>query len=94
MDHAACVPVPSAIATYFGSNQPRITAEMTLPWEAFGTSGPPRDRRLRLELAATAFHRSRWMSLSGAAPEKAMQDSTTWKTATLTGWPGITAQGN
>jgi hypothetical protein len=92
MDRAACVHVPSAIATYFGSNQPRITAEMTLPWEAFGTSGPPRDRRLRLQLAATAFHRSRWMSLSGAAPEKAMQDSTSWKTATLTGRPRTSAQ--
>lgn len=92
IDHAACVPVPSAIATYFGSNQPRITAEMTLPWEAFGTSGPPRDRRLRLQLGATAFHRSRWMSLSGAAPATAMQDFTTWRTATLTSRPGTSDQ--
>jgi hypothetical protein len=94
MDRAACVSLPSAIATYFGSDQPRITAQMTLPWAAFGTSGPPRDRRLRLQVAATAFHRSRWMSLSGAAPEKAMQDFATWETATLGSRVGASALAN
>jgi hypothetical protein len=58
---------------------------VTLPWQAFGISGPPADKRLRVQLAATAFYRSHWMSLGGIAPAKAMEDLATWRPATLTG---------
>jgi hypothetical protein len=58
---------------------------VTLPWQAFGISGPPADKRLRVQLAATAFYGSHWMSLGGIAPAKAMEDLATWRPATLTG---------
>jgi hypothetical protein len=77
-DEARCQPVPGAVATYFGSDQPRITVEVSLPWQAVGVVGPPH-RQLRMELSATAWHRSRWMSWSGRAPAVAMQDSTQWR---------------
>lgn len=64
-DDASCAPVPGAVTTYFGSDQPRITAEALLPWAALGLDGPPTGP-LRMELAATAFHRSRSMSWSGS----------------------------
>jgi len=37
-----------------------------------------------MQLAATAFHRSRWMSWNGAPPEAAMQDSSGWREIPLT----------
>jgi hypothetical protein len=77
-DGDACRPVPGATATYFGSDQPRITAEIFLPWKAVGTDAPPATGRLKLELAATAFHRSRWMSTSGLPPAAAMTNSARW----------------
>ncbi len=87
-DHAPCAPVPSAIATVFGGENPRITAEVSLPWNAFGVDGPPPDRRLRVELAATAWHRARWMSWSGLPPAQAMQDSSRWRVVGLGGLQG------
>ncbi len=77
MDEAPCQPVGGAVATYFGSDQPRITVEVSLPWEALGVVGAPQ-REIRVELAATAWHRSRWMSWSGRPPEVAMQDLARW----------------
>ena len=77
-----CDPVPSAVATYFGSEQPRITVEASLPWQALGVDGPPRGG-MRMMLAATAWHRSRWMSWNGLAPGEAMRDPTTWGVVTL-----------
>jgi hypothetical protein len=62
---AACSNPPGGAASYFGSDQPRITAELLLPWSAFGVERAPESRRIRLEVLATAWHRSRWMSLSG-----------------------------
>jgi hypothetical protein len=82
-DRAGCEPVPGAVATYFGSDQPRITVELHLPWEAVGLSGPPSDHLLRMELAATAYHRSRWMSWSGIRPQEAMTDTARWRTVRL-----------
>jgi hypothetical protein len=82
-DHAACEPVPGAVVTYFGSEQPRITVELSLPWQALGMDGPPPNAELRMALAATAWHRSRWMSWNGLAPADAMQDSTRWVVAVL-----------
>jgi hypothetical protein len=81
-DEVPCQPVPTAVATYFGSDQPRVTVEVSLPWHALGAAGPP-PQQLRVELAATAWHRSRWMSMSGLPPEEAMQDSTTWRVLKL-----------
>ncbi len=85
MDRETCDPVPSAIAVYKESDRPRIVAQITLPWAALGLSEPPADRHLRVQLAATTFYRSRWMSLGGVPPADAMKDLKTWRPAMLTG---------
>jgi hypothetical protein len=82
-DEGPCQPVPTAVATYFGSDQPHITVEVALPWQALGVAGPPPHRRLGVELAATAWHRSRWMSWSGRPPLVAMQDPAQWRIVRL-----------
>ena len=81
-DGDRCAPVPAAVATYFGADQPRITAEVRIPWDALGVEGPP-PRALRMELAATAFHRARWMSSSGQPPAAALADPADWRRVTL-----------
>jgi len=85
MDHTSCEPVPSATAVYQVSDRPRITFQVTLPWQVLGTVGPPDDRRVRVQLAATAFYRSRWMSLSGTPPAQAMKNVANWRSALLAG---------
>jgi hypothetical protein len=80
-----CAPVPGSRAVYFGADQPRITAEAFLPWSAFGIAKPPTNGKLRIELAATAWHRSRWMSLSGAPPAEVLAQPERWPTARLVG---------
>jgi hypothetical protein len=82
MDETACQSVPEAVTTYFGSDQPRITVEASLPWQALGIAGVP-PRELRVELAATAWHRSRWMSWGGRPPQVAMQDPLRWRVVGL-----------
>ena len=77
-EHGRCDPVPGAVAVYFGSDQPRITVEATVPWRALGVAGPP-PRPLRMQLAATAFHRSRWMSWNGLPPDEAMKNAAGWR---------------
>jgi hypothetical protein len=94
MNHEVCDPVPSATAVYQVSDRPRITAQITLPWKALGISGPPANMRLRVQLAATAFYRSRWMSLGGAPPADAMENPATWKPAILTNRPGASSAAN
>lgn len=84
-DQVSCHAVPGAVTTYFGSDQPRITVEVSLPWRALGVTEPPSNRQLRLELAATAWHRSRWMSWSGLPPLQAMQDPSHWRLVGLAG---------
>jgi hypothetical protein len=84
-DETPCQSVPGAVATYFGSDQPRITVEVSLPWEAFGMAAPPVHRQLHVELAATAWHRSRWMSWSGRPPHVAMREPTQWHIVGLAG---------
>jgi len=81
----SCKSVPGAVTTYFGSDQPRITVEVTLPWEALGLTEASSRKNLRMELAATAWHRSRWMSWSGLPPLQAMQDPSQWRPVQLTG---------
>ena len=88
MDRENCTPVPSATALYEMSDRPRITAQITLPWQVLGVAGGHAGNRLRVQLAATAFYRSRWMSLSGAPPARAMEDLKSWKPAVLASRPG------
>jgi hypothetical protein len=59
----ACRPVPAARAEYFGADQPRVTAEIFLPWSALGLQRAP--RRLPVEITQVAWHRAREMRLSG-----------------------------
>jgi hypothetical protein len=84
-DQVSCHPVPGAVTTYFGSDQPRISVEVSLPWRALGVTEPPSQRPLRIELAATAWHRSRWMSWSGLPPVEAMKDPSQWRVVGLAG---------
>jgi hypothetical protein len=88
IDHEACTPVSSATALYQVSDRPRITAQVTLPWRVLGVSGGRAGDRLRVQLAATAFYRSRWMSLDGAPPAQAMEDLKSWRPAVLAARPG------
>jgi len=81
-DGDRCTPVPAAVVTYFGADQPRITAEVRIPWKALGVEGSP-PRALRMELAATAFHRARWMSTSGEPPAAALARPAGWRRVTL-----------
>ena len=78
-----CVPVASAVATDLGGEPTRIKEAIILPWSALGIAGPPRDGNLRVQLAATSFYRSRWMSLTGAPPAQALDDEASWRTARL-----------
>jgi len=80
---AECAAVPGARAVYFGADQPRITAEMSLPWSALGLDAPPASGQIRLEVAATAWHRSRWMSLSGLPPAESLAQPDRWVPARL-----------
>jgi len=73
-----CKPVFGAEAVYFGADQPRITAELLLPWSNLGIAPPQPGARFRGEVAMTSWHRQRWMSLSGEAPDRAMADPTRW----------------
>jgi hypothetical protein len=82
---SSCTPVAGAATAYFGADQPRITAEGFLPWSALGVDRPPASDRIKVEIAATAWHRSRWMSLSGLPPEEGMAHPERWTTARLGG---------
>jgi hypothetical protein len=82
-NHVSCESVPESVTTYFGSDQPRITVEVSLPWRALGVTEPPLQKQLQIELAATAWHRSRWMSWSGLPPAQGMQDSSRWRLVRL-----------
>jgi hypothetical protein len=84
-DQLSCHPVPEAVTTYFGSDQPRITVEVSLPWRALGVTKPVSQGHLRMEVAATAWHRSRWMSWSGLPPVQAIQDPSRWRLVELAG---------
>jgi hypothetical protein len=75
---SGCTPVPGAEAVYFGADQPRITAEMLIPWAALGVNPPAPGATLKAEVALTSWHRERWMSLSGRPPEAALADPALW----------------
>jgi len=78
-----CTKVSGAEAVYFGADQPRITAEMVIPWSALGIAAPTPGTELRAEVAITSWHRERWMSLSGRAPDAAMNDPEVWHAVRL-----------
>ncbi len=80
-----CTAVGGAEAVYFGADQPRITAEMRIPWSALGSAPPSPGARLRVEVAATSWDRGRWMSLSGRAPAAAMSYPEAWRAMRLGG---------
>jgi hypothetical protein len=82
-DNVPCGPVSSGVATYFGSDTPRITVEVSLPWDALGVDAPPQHQRVHMELAMTSFHRARWMSWSGLSPAQAMQEPAKWSEVKL-----------
>src|SRR6185312_14474627 len=73
-----CDAVPGGTAYYFGADQPRITAEALLPWRALGRDAPPADRRLKIEVSASAWYHSRWMSLTGLPPAKGSASPRRW----------------
>jgi len=73
-----CTEVSGAEAVYFGADQPRITAEMVIPWSALGITAPTPGTQLRAEVAITSWDRERWMSLSGLAPDAAMNHPEDW----------------
>jgi hypothetical protein len=73
-----CPPVEGVEARSFWFNQPRITAKLLIPWKALGVKSVPRRPELRLEVAVTAFFRSRWISFSGLAPEVGLSRPDRW----------------
>lgn len=80
---AGCTEVPDGKAVYFGADQPRITAEMVIPWSALGIEPPLPGVPLRAEIAVTSWHRERWMSLSGRPPASALSHPETWRAMRL-----------
>jgi len=74
-----CTPVPGAEAVYFGADQPRITAELLIPWPALGVAPPAPGASFRAEVALTSWHRERWMSLSGRPPGASLADPAGWR---------------
>jgi hypothetical protein len=85
LTNGTCEPVPGTVAHYLGTETPRIVAEVALPWHTLGVDGPPAAGQLRMELAATSYHRARWMSWSGLPPAVGLQDTTAWHTVRLGG---------
>ena len=73
-----CAAPPGAEAVYFGADQPRVTAEMTIPWSALGIAAPTIGATIRAEVAMTSWHRERWMSISGRPPEADLADPAGW----------------
>jgi hypothetical protein len=74
-----CTEVVGAEAVYFGADQPRITAEMVIPWSALGVAPPAEGAQLHAEIAITSWHRERWMSLSGRSPAAGMNHPEGWR---------------
>ena len=82
----SCEAVSGAVTTYFGiaMDQPRVILEAMLPWSALGLEAPPAGR-LRMAVAITAFHRARWMSLTGAEPGRLLAEPSGWPVVRLHG---------
>jgi len=78
-----CTPPGDTQAMYFGADQPRVTAEMTIPWAYLGIQPPIAGASLKAEVAMTSWHNERWMSLSGKPPDVDMADPSRWHVFTL-----------
>ena len=78
-----CQPAGETQAMYFGADQPRVTAEMTIPWAYLGVQPPIAGASLKAEVAITSWHNDRWMSLSGKPPEADMADPSGWHAFSL-----------
>ena len=78
-----CTAPGSTEAVYFGADQPRITAELTIPWTHLGVEPPVAGASLKAEVAMTSWHNERWMSLSGKPPEPDLADPASWHVFTL-----------
>jgi hypothetical protein len=73
-----CQPAGDTQAMYFGADQPRVTAEMTIPWSYLGIEPPVAGASLKAEVAMTSWHNERWMSLSGKPPAADLADPSGW----------------
>jgi hypothetical protein len=73
-----CTAPPGVEADYFGADQPRITAQMTIPWSSLGATPPIAGASLKAEAAMTSWHNERWMSISGRPPEADLADPRGW----------------
>ena len=52
---------------------------MVVPWSALGITPPAPGAQLHAEIAITSWDRERWMSLSGLAPDAAMDHPEAWR---------------
>ncbi|MGD9617611.1 MAG: hypothetical protein AB7H90_23740 [Alphaproteobacteria bacterium] len=86
-----CTPPAGAQAVYFGADQPRITAELLIPWSALGVAPPEAGTVLRAEVAMTSWHRERWASLSGRPPAEGLSDPAGWRPMRLDDGSAVTA---
>jgi hypothetical protein len=84
-----CTAVAGARTAYFGADQPRITAEIVIPWHALGIAAPAPGTALKAEVALTSWHRGRWMSLDGRPPQAAMADPALWQPMRLGDRPRV-----
>ena len=75
-----CGPAPEVRGRSIGM-PPRLVLEALLPWRALGMVTAP--RTIRVEIGVTAFHQSRWMSLSGTSPRIGMATPKDWPEMTL-----------
>jgi hypothetical protein len=73
-----CTPPGDTRAAYFGADQPRITAEMTIPWSYLGVQPPLAGASLKAEVTMTSWHNERWMSISGKPPAEDLADPAGW----------------
>jgi hypothetical protein len=78
-----CTSAGGSEAMYFGADQPRVTAEMTIPWSYLGIAPPLPGASLKAEVAMTSWHNERWMSLSGKPPEADLAAPEEWHRFTL-----------
>jgi hypothetical protein len=83
LERNACLPVPIVEARSFWFSQPRVSAKLLIPWSVLGVQSASRGAEIRLELSATAFFRSRWMSWSGLAPEVGLAQPDRWRRVRL-----------
>jgi hypothetical protein len=88
----ACASVAGVEARSFWFSQPRINAKVLIPWEVLGVKSASRPAEVRLDVAATAFFRSRWMSLSGLPPEEALSRPDRWRRLRLSTAVGSTLE--